>query len=94
MIRAIVLWVAFNSVREMSGVVVVRRPGTDHLFLVDKHGTQHIDCAGQDLPYGRQLISDVLNRTETAMPQVRAFKAMELALTAQKMAEVGTVWQQ
>ena len=55
---------------------------------------QHIDCAGVDLPYGRQLISDVLNRTETAMPQVRAFKAMELALTAQQMAERGTVWQQ
>lgn len=73
---------------------IAGRPGTDHLFLVDKNGTQHIDCSSQDLPYGRQLISDVLNRTETAMPQVRAFKAMELALTAQKMAEVGTVWQQ
>ena len=69
-------------------------PGTDHLVLVDKRGTQRIDCSGVALPYGRQLIEDVLNRTETAMPQVRAFKAMELALTAQKMAEVGTVWQQ
>ncbi|KQU97654.1 Gfo/Idh/MocA family oxidoreductase [Devosia sp. Root105] len=73
---------------------IAGRPGTDHLFLVDKHGTQHIDCSGVDLPYGRQLIADILNRTETAMPQVRAFKAMELALTAQKLAEVGTVWQQ
>lgn len=73
---------------------IAGRPGTDHLFLVDKQGTRHIDCADQVLPYGRQLIEDVLNRTETAMPQVRAFKAMELALTAQKMAEVGTVWQQ
>jgi predicted dehydrogenase len=70
------------------------QPGTDHVFLVDKKGTHRISCANQDLPYGRQLISDVLNRTETAMPQVRAFKAMELALTAQAMAERGTVWQQ
>lgn len=69
-------------------------PGADHLFLVDRKGTQRIDCSGVALPYGRQLIDDVLNRTETAMPQARAFKAMELALTAQIMAEVGTVWQQ
>ena len=73
---------------------IAGRPGKDHLFLVDKHGTRYIDCTSQDLPYGRQLIADVLNRTETAMPQVRCFKAMELALTAQKMAEIGTVWQQ
>jgi len=70
------------------------QPGADHLFLVDGKGTQRIDCSGVALPYGSQLIADVLNRTETAMPQARAFKAMELALTAQKLAEVGTVWQQ
>jgi predicted dehydrogenase len=73
---------------------IAGRPGKDHLFLVDKHGTRYIDCSDQDLPYGRQLIADVLNRTETAMPQVRCFKAMELALEAQKLAEIGTVWQQ
>ena len=42
----------------------------------------------------RQLIADVQNRTETAMPQARCYKAMELALTAQRMAERGTVWAQ
>jgi predicted dehydrogenase len=73
---------------------IAGRPGKDHLFLVDKHGTRYIDCANEDLPYGRQLIADVLSRTETAMPQVRCFKAMELALEAQKLAEIGTVWQQ
>ncbi|MBK8086048.1 MAG: Gfo/Idh/MocA family oxidoreductase [Devosia sp.] len=73
---------------------IAGRPGTDHLFLVDKAGTRHIDCATQELPYGRQLIADIHDRTETAMPQARAFKAMELALTAQQMAEIGTVWQQ
>ncbi|WP_299643010.1 Gfo/Idh/MocA family oxidoreductase [Devosia sp.] len=73
---------------------IAGRPGTDHLFLVDGKGVQQVDCSGVELPYGRQLITDVLNRTETAMPQVRAFKAMELALTAQAMAERGTVWAQ
>jgi predicted dehydrogenase len=62
-------------------------PGIDHLFLADRKGIQRIDCTGVELPYGRQLIADVLNRTETAMPQARCFKAMELALTAQAMAE-------
>jgi predicted dehydrogenase len=73
---------------------IAGRPGKDHLFLVDKQGTRHIDCSDVELPYGRQLIEDVLNRTETAMPQARCFKAMELALTAQQKAEIGTVWQQ
>ena len=73
---------------------IAGRPGKDHLFLVDGKGTQYIDCSSVDLPYGRQLIADILNRTETAMPQARCYKAMELALTAQQMADRGTVWQQ
>ena len=63
------------------------RPGADHLFVVDGKGVEHIDCSNVELPYGRQLMADVLNRTETAMTQARTFKSMELALTAQAMAE-------
>jgi predicted dehydrogenase len=63
------------------------KPGIDHLFLVDKKGVHRIDCSNVELPYGRQLIDDVLNRTETAMPQARCFGATELALRAQAMAE-------
>jgi predicted dehydrogenase len=66
---------------------VAGAPGIDHLFLVDRKGMKRIDCTGVELPYGRQLIADVSNRTETAMPQVRCFNAMKLALTAQAMAE-------
>ena len=62
------------------------RPGGDHLFLVDRAGTRHIDCRDAALPYGRQLIDDVLNRTETAMPQAHCFLACELALRAQAQA--------
>ena len=39
------------------------------------------------LPYGDQLVADVLNRTETAMPQAHCFLAMELVLKAQAQAQ-------
>jgi predicted dehydrogenase len=64
-------------------------PGSDHLFLVDDKGVQRIDCANVERPYARQLIADIRDRTETAMPQARCFGAAELALTAQAMAERG-----
>jgi predicted dehydrogenase len=73
---------------------IAGRPGKDHLYLVDGKGTHYVDCSDQELFYGKALISDVLNRTETAMPQARCYKAMELALTAQQMAERGTEWAQ
>lgn len=66
---------------------ITGQPGIDHLLMVDRKGMTRIDCSNVELPYGRQLIADVLNRTETAMPQARCFKAMELALSAQAMAE-------
>ena len=50
--------------------------------------------AAVDLPFGRQFLSDVTNRTETAMSQALCYKAMELALNAQELAERGTVWAQ
>ncbi len=62
---------------------IAGRPGKDHLFLVDQKGIQYINCENQDLPYGRQLIHDVLHRTETAMPQRHVFLASELALKAE-----------
>jgi hypothetical protein len=61
--------------------------GIDHLLLVDRKGVHRIDCSAVELPYGRQLLQDILVRTETAMPQARCFKAMEIALSAQALAE-------
>jgi len=63
------------------------QPGADHLLLVDRESVQRIDCSAVELPYGRQLVQDILQRTETAMPQARCFTAMELALKAQALAE-------
>lgn len=65
---------------------IAGRPGTDHLFLVNKEKTEYIDCKDLELPYGRQLVYDILNRTETAMSQEHCFRASELALKTQAMA--------
>jgi predicted dehydrogenase len=62
------------------------RPGTDHLFLVDRKETRYVDCREAGLPYYGNLISDVLDRTERAMPQAHCFKVMELAIRAEAMA--------
>lgn len=68
------------------------RPGGNHLFWVDGQGTHYEDCSGCELPYGRQLIFDILNRTETAMTQAHCFLASELALTAEaKAARLGNL---
>ncbi len=61
--------------------------GTDHLILVNGSRCEKIACADAGLPYFAALSADVLNRTETAMPQSHAFTVMQLALTAQAMAE-------
>ena len=62
-------------------------PGGDHLFLVDGKGVQRIDCKGVEKPYGRLLVDDVLNRTETAMTQAHCFLATEMAIKAQAQAK-------
>ena len=66
---------------------VAGREGKDHLFLVDKTGMRHLDCSNEELAYGRNFLNDVRDRTETAMGQEHCFKAMELVLKAQAMAE-------
>jgi hypothetical protein len=71
-------------------VDIAGRPGGSHLFLVDRKETRYIDTSKEPLPYGRQLVDDVLNRTETAMPQAHCFLAMEVVLKAEKQAQVLT----
>jgi predicted dehydrogenase len=66
---------------------IAGRPGGNHLFLVNQKETKYFDCSAVYLPYGEQLVSDVVNRTDTAMNQDHCFLATELALTAQKMAK-------
>ena len=66
---------------------IAGRPGASHLFLVDQKETRYIDCSKVPLPYGEQLVNDVVDRTETAMPQAHCLLAMELVLKAQKQAQ-------
>lgn len=66
---------------------VLGRPGGNHLFLVTQSGKEYMDCSNVELVYGKQLAFDILNRTETAMPQEHCFRALELALQAQAQAK-------
>jgi hypothetical protein len=65
---------------------IAGREGGDHLFLVNQKETKYYNCSQVVMPYGGQLVSDVINRTETAMIQEHCFLATELALMGQKMA--------
>ncbi|WP_420155316.1 Gfo/Idh/MocA family protein [Siphonobacter sp.] len=67
---------------------IAGRDGGNHLFLVNQKETRYMDCSQENLPYGRLLVDDVLNRTETAMPQEHCFLATELALKAQQKAQM------
>lgn len=67
-------------------VDIAGRPGTDHLFLVDKAGTRHIDASGEALTYFRDLIADVADRSERAATQRHVFTVCRLALHAQDRA--------
>ncbi|MEN3338076.1 MAG: hypothetical protein V7647_1752, partial [Acidobacteriota bacterium] len=75
----------FIEVRK--NIDIAGRPGASHLFIVDGKDTRYIDCSAVPLPYGAQLVSDVLDRTETAMPQAHCFLATELMLRAQAQAQ-------
>ena len=63
------------------------RAGTDHVLLANGTRAELIDASDAGLPYFERLISDVQNRTETAMTQAHCFEVMSLALDAQEMAE-------
>ncbi|HEX2856290.1 MAG TPA: Gfo/Idh/MocA family oxidoreductase [Propionibacteriaceae bacterium] len=65
-------------------VDIAGRPGGDHLFVVDDHGVEHVDCSDVHLPYYPDLVHDVIHRTERACPQRHTFEVMRLALTAQR----------
>ena len=66
---------------------IAGRDGGNHLFLVNQKETKYIDCSNVPMPYGEQLVNDIVNRTETAMTQEHCFLATELALKAQEKAK-------
>ena len=67
---------------------VARRAPASSLFLVNGEGEREIDCLGRSgFPFFGQLILDCINRTENAMSQSHAFKAAELSMQAQQLAD-------
>ena len=59
----------------------------NHLYYANNEEVKHIDCRDVKLPYFRNLINDVLNRSETACSQELTFLTMELAIQAQELSE-------
>lgn len=62
------------------------RPGTDHVFVVNRAGTRHVDASREPLTYFRAFARDVEERTDTAMTQAHVFTVTRLALEAQAAA--------
>ncbi|MCL2202734.1 MAG: Gfo/Idh/MocA family oxidoreductase [Defluviitaleaceae bacterium] len=76
----------FIELRKYVDIGRVARGG--HLFIANAKGEEYIDVEGRvGFPYFGQLILDCLNRTENAMTQAHAFKAAELCVKAQMLAE-------
>ena len=58
------------------------------ILQVNGESVETINCAGAvGFPFFGQLILDVLNGTDTAMSQAHIFKAAELSMRAQQMAD-------
>jgi predicted dehydrogenase len=76
----------FIEVRK--NIDIANHDNGNHLYLVTQKETTYIDCNKEPLPFGQQFVDDVVNRTETAMPQEHCLLATELALKAQKQAQL------
>jgi predicted dehydrogenase len=67
---------------------VARSAPASKIFLVNGTHEQEIDCLNNTgFPFFGELILDSINRTENAMTQEHAFKAAELSMKAQLMAD-------
>lgn len=63
---------------------IAGRPGSDHMFVVSRTGTRHVDCAGMPVTYYRDFLRAVETRDFSAVPMRRAFAATRIALRAQR----------
>lgn len=72
---------------EIRKYVDITRQEQDVVYLVNKEGEFRYPVAGKvGFPFFGELIMDCLNRTENAMTQTHAFKAAELCVRAQMLA--------
>ncbi len=75
-----------GTIELRKNIDIAGRSGESHLFLVDQQGTRYIDCRDTEITYGRDLIDDIRERRDSAIPQARCFLASELALRAEALA--------
>lgn len=67
---------------------VAREAPSSRLLLVNSAGEQDIECLGKSaFPFFGRLILDCINRTENAMTQSHTFRAAQLSMKAQAIAE-------
>lgn len=70
--------------------VAVKKQG-NNLFVVDQKQARFIDCNNMPLPFGREFVADILNRTHNAQDQEQCLLAAELVIKAQKNAKLVTL---
>ncbi|HTW98822.1 MAG TPA: Gfo/Idh/MocA family oxidoreductase [Acidimicrobiales bacterium] len=64
---------------------VARDPAGDQLYVVDGTREEHLALRGKvGFPFFGELVLDCLERTERSMSQEHAFRAIELAITAEQ----------
>ena len=69
-------------------IALARHEPGNKLFLVNGEEEQEIDCDGTTgFPFFGEMILDLLKGTENAMTQEHIFKAAELSMIAQEMAD-------
>jgi predicted dehydrogenase len=79
----------YIEVRKYTDVAV--KPQGNNLFLVDGKQARYIDCSNMPLPFGRQFVADIVNRTHTAQDQDLCLLAAELVVKAQRDAKFVTL---
>jgi len=79
----------YIEVRKYTDVAVA--PHGNNLFIVDGKRARYIDCNNGPLPFGRQFVSDIVNRTHTAQDQAQCLLAAELSIRAQMGAHRTTI---
>jgi len=63
------------------------RPGSNHMFVVSRDRTRHLDCSALPVTYFRDVIKVVRTRDFSELPQEQVFTVCRMALQAQANAK-------
>ena len=79
----------YIEVRKYANVAVSHEG--NNVFIVDKDNARYINCNNMTLPFGPQLVADIVNRTHLAQDLDEALLAAELVIKAQRSAKMVTL---